>query len=67
MRTTIDIDEKLLKEAMVLTGAKTKKDLIHLSLGELIRQKRSERLIRKLGRFQLSLTLSDLEKMRANE
>lgn len=67
MRTTIDIEEDLLKVAMKLTGAKTKKDLIHLSLGEMIRQKRSERLIKKLGRFQLALTLSDLEKMRANE
>ena len=59
MRTTIEIDDKLLKEALALTKAKTKKELIHRSLEALIRQKRfglsyaakSERVWEDIGRF----------------
>jgi hypothetical protein len=40
MRTTIEIDDKLLKEALALTKAKTKKELIHRSLEALIRHQR---------------------------
>ncbi|HEC67015.1 MAG TPA: type II toxin-antitoxin system VapB family antitoxin [bacterium] len=43
MRSTIDIDEKLLQEAQKITGAKTKKELVNLSLGELIKKKRKEK------------------------
>jgi Arc/MetJ family transcription regulator len=35
--TNIDLDEKLLTEAMELTRARTKKEVIHLGLRELIR------------------------------
>ena len=35
--TNIDLDEKLLAEAMELTRARTKKEVIHLGLRELIR------------------------------
>ena len=40
MRTTLEIDERLLKQALALTKAKTKKELIHRSLEALIRQER---------------------------
>jgi Arc/MetJ family transcription regulator len=38
MRTTLDIDDKLLKRARALTDAKTKRELIHRSLEAFIRQ-----------------------------
>jgi Arc/MetJ family transcription regulator len=67
MRSTIDINEELLKEAMKLTSAKTKKELINQSLEEIIRRKRIEDLAGKLGRFDLKLTKKQLQKLRDNE
>lgn len=66
MRTTLEIDDKLLKQAQVLAGAKTKKEVIHRSLEALIRQQRIERLLGKLGRFPLDLTPGKLAKLRAD-
>jgi Arc/MetJ family transcription regulator len=65
MRTTLEIDERLMKQALALTKAKTKKGLIHRSLKALIRQQRIERLLGRLGRFPLVLTPRKLAKLRA--
>jgi len=67
MRSTIDIDEKLLKEAQRITGARTKKELINLSLRELIRKRRREHLISLFGSSVLDISLEDVEKMRKDE
>lgn len=67
MRSTIDIDEKLLKEAQKITGAKTKKELVNLSLRELIRKKRKEHLISLFGSSVLDIGLEDVEKLRKDE
>jgi len=66
MRTTMEIDDKLMKRALALTKAKTKREVIHRSLEALIRQQRLERLLGKLGRFPLELTSSRLTKVRAD-
>ncbi len=66
MRSTIDIDERVLAEAMKVANVRTKKELIDLSLKELVRQKRRERLQAKLGKFSLDLSAIRLEKMRKN-
>ena len=67
MRSTIDIDEKLLQEAQKITGAKTKKELVNLSLGELIKKKRKEHLISLFGSAVLDIGLEDVEKLRKDE
>jgi len=67
MRSTIDIDEKLLQEAQKITGARTKKELINLSLKELIGKKRREHLISLFGSSALDISLKDVEKMRKDE
>ncbi|TET44076.1 type II toxin-antitoxin system VapB family antitoxin [candidate division TA06 bacterium] len=67
MRTLIDIDEKTLKEALKLTKAKTKKEVVNLSLKELVRHKRIERLKSRLGKTDLDLDLKRLERMRQND
>lgn len=66
MRTTLDVDETLLKTALAASGAKTKRELINRSLEALIRQQRIERLLGKLGRFPLQLTPRRLAKLRAD-
>jgi Arc/MetJ family transcription regulator len=59
--TNIDLDEKLLTEAMELTRAKTKKELIHLGLRELIRLARLRAVKEHRGKFHWR---GDLVKMR---
>lgn len=67
MRSTIDIDEHVLAEAMKVANVRTKKELIDLSLRELVRKKRRERLSSKLGKISLNISASQLEKMRKDE
>lgn len=66
MRTTLEIDDKLLKQVQALTKTKTKKEVVHRSLEALIRQQRIERLHGKLGRLPLDLTPETLAKLRAD-
>ena len=63
-KTTVVIDDKLLEEAMRMSGAKTKKQAITNGLKELIRRKNIEALRQELGTFDLALSLGDLEKLR---
>ena len=59
MPLTIDIDETLLEEAGRLTKAKTKKELINLSLRELIRKKRREHLVSLFGSGVVDISQDD--------
>lgn len=67
MRSTIDIDTRLLAEAKSLTKIKTKKELVNLSLRELIRKKRRDHLIGLFGSSPVDLTLEELDKARQDE
>lgn len=67
MRTTIDLDEDLVREAMALLGVKTKREAVRRSLEALIRQRRRERLRARLGKVDLDLSLEELEAMRRDE
>ena len=67
MRTTVEIQDDLLREAMIITGATKKRECIELALQEVIRQRRIERLIQRLGKTRLSMTLEDLQRMRADD
>jgi Arc/MetJ family transcription regulator len=35
MRTNIDLDEELVREAFKLTGAKTRREFVHMALDQL--------------------------------
>ncbi|RLD97585.1 MAG: type II toxin-antitoxin system VapB family antitoxin [Aquificota bacterium] len=65
MKTTVVIDDKLLKEAMEAIGARTKKETIEAGLKELVRKKNLQALKEELGTFDLDLTLEELEKLRS--
>jgi len=67
MRTTLDIDDNLLKEAMKVSGATTKKAAVEAGLNELLRKKLREELIFMAGKTELTVTLKDLERMRRDE
>jgi len=51
MRTNIVIDDTLLKEAFSVSQAKTKKDLVHEALRELIRLRKRKDLTELAGRI----------------
>lgn len=64
MRTTVVLDDRLMKEAAVATGIRKKKELIHRGLEELVRKKRSEELIALFGKSLLRWTLPEFLKWR---
>lgn len=67
MRTTLDIDIPLLQEAMQVTGARSRRDVVHLSLKELVRRKRIEELAAMVGTDVLDIDRQDLERMRTDD
>ncbi|WP_073096609.1 type II toxin-antitoxin system VapB family antitoxin [Cyclobacterium lianum] len=62
MRTTLEIPEKLIKEAMELTGAKTKSQLIKEALEDQIARIKRKRLISYKGTIDLEIDLDKLRK-----
>ncbi len=52
MRTNIVIDDKLIAEAMKLSGAKTKREAVEDSLRLMVQLKRQERIRRARGKLQ---------------
>lgn len=52
MRTTLDIDEKLIAAAMRLSGACTKRGAVDKSLRLVVRLKRYERIRHVRGKLQ---------------
>ena len=55
MRTTLDLNEKLIRELMDVTAAKTKTDAIHQAASELIRRKKMDQLKSLSGKIRLDL------------
>ncbi len=63
-KTTVVLEENLLKRAVQAVGAKSKREAIEKGLKELIRRKNINHLCEELGTFRLEISLSDLERMR---
>ena len=53
MRTNVVLDEELVQEAFRLTNARTKRELIHMALSELVRIRKKKNLAELAGRIQL--------------
>jgi len=54
MRTNIVLDDNLVKEALKLSGVKTKKELIHLALKEFVENKRRLNLLDLEGKIEFA-------------
>jgi len=52
MRTNIVLDDKLVEEALSLTGVRTKRELVDLALRELVRMRRKQDLLDLAGRIR---------------
>lgn len=62
MRTNVVLDEKLVKEAMKLTGKKTKRELIDYALHELVKRQKRLALLDLRGKLKWE---GDLDAMKA--
>ncbi len=63
-RTTLILNDKLVSEAMELTGASTKTAAVELALKELVRKYNREAFIKEFGTFNFSLTPEELKTLR---
>jgi Arc/MetJ family transcription regulator len=54
MRTNVELDDSLVEEAFQLTNLRTKKDLLHLALQELIRIRKRRNLLDLSGQIQFA-------------
>jgi metal-responsive CopG/Arc/MetJ family transcriptional regulator len=61
MRTTLDLPEELMKEAMTTTHISKKTDLIKVALQNLIQKEKSKNLKEYFGKVDLNI---DLDTMR---
>ncbi|MDH5399415.1 MAG: type II toxin-antitoxin system VapB family antitoxin [Cyclobacteriaceae bacterium] len=60
MRTTLDISAELIREAMELTGARTKSQLVREALEDQIKSIKRKRLISMKGTIDLEIDLDSL-------
>ena len=63
MRTNIVIDDKLMADALKVTGARTKREVVELGLRALVQLKQQERIRGFRGKLKWS---GDLERMRTD-
>jgi Arc/MetJ family transcription regulator len=61
MRTNIVIDDKLMKRALKVSGAKTKREVVELGLKTLVRLRQQEQIRRFRGKLHWQ---GDLDAMR---
>ena len=64
MKTLIDISEDILDEAMRLSDARTKREVIHMALDELIKARLRQKLKGLAGSGIMGTKLSDLKRIR---
>lgn len=67
MKTTVDIPEEMLLEAMRHSGATTKKAAVRVAIEEYNRRKRMARLADFLGRYENFMSAEELQRMRESE
>jgi Arc/MetJ family transcription regulator len=64
MKTTIDIPDKELRDAMKYTGARSKREAVVTALADFNRRQRLQRLAQQFGTFDEFLTHEELRRMR---
>jgi hypothetical protein len=67
MKTTVDIPDRELKDAMKFTGAKTKREAIVTAITEFNQRRRIAQLVRHSASSKSMLTVEELQKQRRKE
>ncbi|MDP3297835.1 MAG: type II toxin-antitoxin system VapB family antitoxin [Thermodesulfovibrionia bacterium] len=63
-RTNIELNDKILKEALKLTHIKTKKDVVNYALGELVRKIRRKKMLELEGKVKWEGNLNEMRTSR---
>jgi len=64
LRTNIELDEKLVDEAMKLTDKKTKKELVNYALQELVSRIKRKKLLELESKVEWAGNLDEMRKSR---
>jgi hypothetical protein len=64
MKTTLDIPEKELRDAMRYTGARSKREAVVAALVDFNRRQRLKKVAEQFGTFEEILTQEELRRMR---
>lgn len=67
MRTNIVLDDDLVEEAFSLTGIRTKRELVHVALNELVRRRRKKDLLDLAGSVNLRTDFDHKEMRRIRD
>ncbi len=63
-RTNIELDEKLVNEAMKLTNKKTKKEVVNYAVEELVRKLKQKKILELEGKVEWIGNLDETRKSR---
>ncbi len=63
-RTNIELDDKILKEAIKLTHLKTKKEAVNYALEELVKRLRRKRMLELEGKVKWEGNLNEMRMSR---
>lgn len=64
MKTTLDIPDSELQEAIRHTGAKTKREAVVIAVSDFNRRRRLQKLVEKFGTLDGLMTQEELRRMR---
>ncbi|OGQ57982.1 MAG: transcriptional regulator of the Arc/MetJ class [Deltaproteobacteria bacterium RIFCSPLOWO2_02_FULL_53_8] len=64
LKTNVELDEKLVKEAMKFTHKKTKKDIVNYALEELVKRFKRKKLLELEGKVEWTGNLDEMRKSR---
>jgi len=67
MKTTIDIPDEELSEAMRHSGAKTKREAVVAAISEYNRRRRLEKIAARFGKSKTFMTQGELRRVRADD
>ena len=67
MRTTVDVDDKLLAEAETMLGEKSPSKTVNFALRELVRRRKLEKLRSWIGRGDLIDNWREMEELELKE
>ncbi len=63
-RTNIDLEDKLVKEGMRIFKCRSKKDLVHLALQELLKKEKRKEILKLRGKIKWEGDLGIMRKAR---
>lgn len=63
-RTNIELDEKVLKEAMELTKMKTKKEVVNFAISELVKKLKRKKILELEGKVKWEGNLDEMREER---